>query len=216
VVIFFFYFLLAFLLPFLWIIYFYKKDKHPENYWWLFLAFILGIIAGSLSYFFEKLIYPYIFQNFIIKSFLFALIEEFFKFFLIFLIIFSQKKIFDEYIDAMIYMSFSALGFAFLENLILVMKLDHIEILPILFLRFISANLLHILVSSLIGFGYAISLKFKKYLLFPIIFIIASFLHFIYNYFIIKITFGFIFILIILFLLFMVVIKEFDYLNQNE
>jgi len=209
----FFYFFLSLFLPFIWIFYFYKKDKHPEPPLWLLFAFLLGILSAFFSYYLQKLS----FQFFDSKNFwgmlLAVSIEEFFKFFLILLFIYPQK-VFDEPIDAMIYMMFSALGFAFAENVaILLQNLQNPDIFSILFLRFLGANLLHILVSSLIGYGYAFWVMTRIFLVFAISFIAGIFLHFVYNYFIIYLSF--LWVLPILWTVFMVVLSELNYLAYN-
>jgi RsiW-degrading membrane proteinase PrsW (M82 family) len=205
---------LSFLFPFLWIFYFYKKDKHPEPVFWLFVAFLLGISSAIISYYFQKNLDLFLTENWQ-RYLLFALIEEFFKFFVILLFIFPQK-VFDEPIDAMIYMMFSALGFAFFENLFLVFSPKTINIVSTLFFRFFGANLLHILASSLIGYGYAFLVKTRR--IFPLIvsFFSGTFLHFLYNYIIISLPPGFILVLPILWAVFLVVLNELNYLAQNE
>jgi len=197
----------------LWIFYFYKKDKHPEPVFWLFVAFLLGISSAIISYYFQKNLDLFLTESWQ-RYLLFALIEEFFKFFVILLFIFPQK-VFDEPVDAMIYMMFSALGFAFFENLFLVFSPKTINIVSTLFFRFFGANLLHILASSLIGYGYAFLVKTRR--IFPLIvsFFSGTFLHFLYNYIIISLPPGFILVLPILWAVFLVVLSELNYLSQN-
>jgi RsiW-degrading membrane proteinase PrsW (M82 family) len=209
-----FYIFLSFFFPFLWIFYFYKKDKHPEPVFWLFTACLLGVFSAIISYYFQKNLDLFFSENWI-RYLLFALIEEFFKFFLILLFIFPQK-VFDEPIDAMIYMMFSALGFAFFENFFLILNKKTINIVSTLFFRFFGANLLHILASSLIGYGYAFFIKTRRIFPFAISFLSGTLLHFLYNYLIISLTPGFILVLPILWAVFMVVLSELNYLAQNE
>ena len=208
-----FYIFLSFLFPFLWIFYFYKKDKHPEPIFWLIIAFLLGISSAFISYYFQKNTVHFLkddWQRYLI----FAFIEEFFKFFLIWLFIFPQK-VFDEPIDAMIYMMFSALGFAFFENLVLALGPKTSNVFATLFYRFFGANLLHILASSLIGYGYAFFVKTRRIFPFALSFLSGTLLHFLYNYFIISLTPGFILVLPILWAVFLVVLSELNYLAQN-
>jgi RsiW-degrading membrane proteinase PrsW (M82 family) len=208
-----FYVFLSFLFPFLWIFYFYKKDKHPESIFWLIMAFLLGIFSAFISYYFQKNTVHFLTEDWQ-RYLIFAFIEEFFKFFVIWLFIFPQK-VFDEPIDAMIYMMFSALGFAFFENLFLVLSPKTINIVFTLFFRFFGANLLHILASSLIGYGYAFFVKTRR--IFPLIvsFFSGTFLHFLYNYIIISLPSGFILVLPILWTFFLVVLSELNYLSKN-
>ena len=206
-----FYIFLSFLFPFLWIFYFYKKDKHPEPIFWLIIAFLLGISSALISYYFEKNIFL---EEKWLRYLLFAFIEEFFKFFVVWLFIFPQK-VFDEPIDAMIYMMFSALGFAFFENFFLILNKKTINVAFTLLFRFFGANLLHILASSLIGYGYAFFVKTKRIFPFTLSFFSATILHFLYNYLIIILPPGFILVLPILWTVFLVVLSEINYLAQN-
>jgi protease PrsW len=206
-----FYIFLSFLFPFLWIFYFYKKDKHPEPIFWLIIAFLLGISSALISYYFEKNIFL---EEKWLRYLLFAFIEEFFKFFVVWLFIFPQK-VFDEPIDAMIYMMFSALGFAFFENLVLALSSTTSNVVMTLFYRFFGANLLHILASSLIGYGYAFFVKTRRIFPFALSFFSGIILHFLYNYLIIILPPGFILVLPILWTVFLVVLSEINYLAQN-
>lgn len=208
-----FYFFLSFIFPFLWVFYFYKKDKHPEPFLGLFFAFFLGIASAIISYFFQDLASDFLIDRFY-RFLVFAFIEEFLKFFLIWLLIFPQK-IFDEPVDAMIYMMFSALGFAFLENAFFVFRSVDFDIFLTLIFRFFGANLLHVLASSLIGYGYAFSIKTRRILPFLISFFSGTLLHFIYNYLIISLLPGFILVLPILWTTFLVVLNEVNYLIKN-
>lgn len=207
-----FYLTLSFIFPFIWVHYFSRKDKDREPFIWLFFALFLGIISGILSFYSERLFQDFYFKdksNFFI--FLAALIEEFFKFILIAIFIFP-RKVFDEPIDAMIYMMFSALGFAFIENMLFLIRAKEHGIILVLILRFLSANLVHVLVSSLIGYGYALGMLMRRVLPFIITFVSATILHFIYNYLIINLRSGFLLNIPILWSIFMVVIIELNYL----
>jgi RsiW-degrading membrane proteinase PrsW (M82 family) len=209
----FFYFFLSIFLPFIWIFYFYKKDKHPEPPLWLLFAFLLGILSAFFSYYLQKFSFQFVDSKSFWGMLLAVSIEEFFKFFLILLFIYPQK-VFDEPIDAMIYMMFSALGFAFAENVaILLNNPQSSNIFWLLFLRFLSANLLHILASSLIGYGYAIWVGTRNLFALLISLTAGISLHFLYNYFIINLQI--LLILPILFTSFMVVLSELNYLAYN-
>lgn len=209
-----FYLTLSFLFPFIWVFYLFKKDKHPEPFLWLLSAFLLGIIAAFLSLFFQKFLENFHFQD---KNYLYYFIsvflEEFFKFFLIRIFIFT-KKVFDEPVDAMIYMVFSAFGFAFIENIGIVLSYETNSIFSILFFRFLGANLLHILASSLIGFGYALSIQRTNFFVFLSFLFLGTILHFVYNLFIINLSLGFLIILPILGFFFLVVIYDINLLRS--
>ncbi len=179
--------LLSFFLPFFWAYYFIKKDCHPEPWYSLLFAFLLGIFSAILSIFFEGILENLsLFDSLALKFLVYSFVEEFFKFLVIFLLIFPLK-VFDEPIDAIIYMSISALGFAFIENLLYVLKAEaEISSYLILFLRFLAPNFLHVLASSIIGFGFAYYIKKRIFIFIPLTFLFAVILHFIHNYFIIR------------------------------
>ncbi|MCS7184203.1 MAG: PrsW family intramembrane metalloprotease, partial [Patescibacteria group bacterium] len=199
-----------------------SEDTHKEPFFSILTAFFLGIIAAILSYFSEfklSLFYPIDSLNYFLFS---AFIEEFFKFFLIFIFIMPTKN-FHFLIDSMIYLGIAGLGFAFIENLSLKCNVflnnstdnPYGLILILSFLRFLGANFLHLLSSVLIGFGLSITLKTRR--LFPLLFsfLMASLLHFIYNVFIIK-EYLAIYIIPILWSVFLITLKEFKILKELD
>lgn len=125
-----------------------------------------------------------------------AAVEEFFKYLVVRLAM-KHNPVFDEPADAMIYMIAAALGFAAMENIIVMhsfapaILFDWTQPLAILALRFIGATFLHTLASAIIGFYYALSLckigqrETNPHLLILKGFLIAIFLHGLFNYFII-------------------------------
>ena len=210
--------LFSFFLPFFWAYYFVKKDCHPEPWYSLFFAFLLGIFSALLSFFFEGILENlHLIDSLALKFLIYAFIEEFFKFLVIFLLIFPLK-IFDEPIDAIIYMSVSALGFAFIENMLYILKIDaEISSYLILFLRFLAPNFLHILASSIIGFGFAYYMKKRIFLFIPLTFIFATLLHFIHNYFIIRLEAqGYFLIIPVLWGVFALLVSELGLVNDKN
>lgn len=209
-------FVLSFFLPFIWVFYLDKKDCHPEPLPWLIFAFILGILSSILSYLTQfYFVYFLKLENIYEPKILFlsAFAEEFFKFLLVFLFIFPSK-VFDEPIDGMIYMIFSAFGFSFVENLLYALKSQE-EVIRILFLRFLSANFLHILASALIGFSYVYYKRHRNLFFFLVSFLGAIYLHYFYNLSIIrKGLLSYIFPL--LWSIFFIVLVELDYLRYRE
>lgn len=228
---------LSFFLPFLWIYYLYRKDKHPEPVVWLIIAFLLGILSAFLSFKAEEgLITLSLDKDSNLYLLLAAFFEEFFKFLVILVFIFP-KKVFDEPIDAMIYMIFSAFGFVFVENFAYLLGFKKLSLMGevlnnteidirsgiflIAFMRFLGPNLIHILSSSLIGFGYSVKVATRHNLSFIISFCSAWILHFLFNWIIIKSSIAVDnFILLgllvpIIWSAFWVVIIELDYLSIN-
>ena len=177
-----------------WLEFLLKEDPEPEPRTFILLAIILGSLSAILSYYIEAGIFSRINDFNYLYYFLSAFVEEFLKFLVIFLFIFPTRY-FDEPVDAMIYMGFSAIGFSFLETFSYLCNVFLEEmgssnlyayLMALSLLRFFGANFLHLLASAIIGFGYGLSIKIRRVLPFMLSFITASFLHFIYNLFIIK------------------------------
>jgi RsiW-degrading membrane proteinase PrsW (M82 family) len=210
--------LLSFFLPFFWAYYFIKKDCHPEPWYSLLFAFLLGIFSALLSIFFEGILENlHIVDSLTLKFLLYSFIEEFFKFLVIFLLIFPLK-VFDEPIDAIIYMSVSALGFAFIENVLYILKTEaEFSSYLVLFLRFLAPNFLHVLASSIIGFGFAYYMKKRIFLFIPLALFFATILHFIHNYFIIRLEAqGYLLIVPILWGVFAIFISELGLVSDKN
>src|SRR3989344_5093426 len=111
-----------------WLSFYLRKDCHPEPKALLAKAFLMGIIISPLAillqlgfsegvrYFFD--IVPNPLQQGTSAFFMWSsFVEEFLKFFAIYLVIIRNPE-FDEPIDAMIYMITAALGFAAIENIL--------------------------------------------------------------------------------------------------
>lgn len=178
---------LSLFFPFLWFYYFYRKDSNPEPKAWLLFAFFLGALATLPSYYFQTRLADFGIDtkgSFTLHHFLSAFIEEFFKFLFIWFFIF-RKEIFDEPVDAIVYLTASASGFATIENLSV--YLSHLQTNIFFnqwflgFLRFTGANFVHILASSLLAFGYAESISTRRFLPLTISLIFATLIHFWYN-----------------------------------
>jgi RsiW-degrading membrane proteinase PrsW (M82 family) len=183
---------------FIWMFFYYKKDLHPEPKHMILKVFILGMIAACLAAVFEMAVLKF----FTVTSLLFAvlesflliaLVEEFIKWLVVRIYIYNNP-VFDEPLDVMLYMAVSALGFAFLENIVLFFAADHPYAVGAAFsfalLRFFGAVFLHTLTSGTIGFFIALSFcsaKNKKMLFFTGFFI-AVVLHGFYNLAITQLT----------------------------
>ena len=218
----FFIFLFSFIPVLIWFKFLISEDTHKEPIISIFLAFVLGIIATILSYY-SELSLSLFYSIDSIPYFLFsAFIEEFFKFFLVFIFIIPTKN-FHFLIDAMIYLGITGLGFAFTENFVLKCNIliTNLEsnpyglIILYSFLRFLGANFLHLLASVLIGFGYSITLQTRRVFPFLFSFSMASLLHFVYNIFIIK-EYLIIYVLPILWSVFFIVLNEFKVLKELD
>ncbi len=193
-----------------WLAFYLKKDIHPEPKKWLLLVFLGGMAIAPIVTVVEwqaikflnffASVFPVFFgdflKNFAIIFIAIAAVEEFFKYSVMRLAM-KRNPVFDEPADSMIYMVVSALGFAAIENIIIMYSytpsffLDPAQPLFILAFRFIGATFLHTLASGIIGYYYALSLAvsgksdFYRNLLIIKGFTIAIFLHGFFNYLII-------------------------------
>ena len=199
----------------LWLCLYLKKDKNPEPKLLLFKIFVYGGLITIPTVFLQKFALDQIptlyFSSpltfLITVLFLMALIEEIFKFLVIKINILKNPE-FNEPIDAMIYMITASLGFAAAENfLVLIFSANqglidtslHLiteeiiwgNVFQISLVRFVGATFLHALCGAIIGFFIGLSFfkKEKERLVFPALFL-ATILHTLYNFSIIKINEG--------------------------
>jgi RsiW-degrading membrane proteinase PrsW (M82 family) len=171
--------------PLFWLGFFLFEDReHPEPKWMLFLTFMGGVLAAFLALSpeiylnatFPQMGLPY--QNKLLIPF--ALIEEFTKFAVVFLII-KYNRYFDEKIDAMIYMITAALGFAAVENVfILFNTLEFHQVIETTLIRGIGATLLHALAAGILAFYWM-----RKRPIFGLI--CATLLHASFNYLMLRV-----------------------------
>lgn len=222
-------FIILGLLPsFAWLIFFLKEDIHPEPKKIIALVFLMGALITALAIFLEitsqNLLKNFGVNQYHIISFLvLAAIEEITKFLAAFIVLSKWKKRFlDEPVDAMIYMITAALGFAAAENIFVVLSNSFNgngvgEIAGIMTLRFIGATLLHALSSGVVGYYWAKKINCQlsnlpaqagvrcRMLIIKGL-IIASLLHTLFNYFILKfneiLIYPTIFLIIIAFFIF--------------
>ncbi len=194
----------------IWLAFYLRKDIHPEPKKWLFLIFLAGMAVAPLVTIIEwqaigffnflnsasPVFFSDSLKNFATVFIAIAAVEEFFKYSIV---RFAMKKnpVFDEPADAMIYMIAAALGFAAVENIIVMYSytpsifLNPALPLVLLAFRFIGATFLHTLASGIIGFYYALSLSninqpgIRRYLLIIKGFTIAILLHGLFNYLIV-------------------------------
>jgi RsiW-degrading membrane proteinase PrsW (M82 family) len=193
-----FYIILAVVPSILWLLFYLRKDKHPEPNRMIIKIFCWGILAALGALIFEFLYLEGLkilsLQNVVLLMIGgAAFIEEYLKYFVV------KKKVlksseFDEPIDAMLYLIIAALGFAAAENIFLLNGLYMTgvpinEILQITIARFLGAVFLHALASGIIGYFLARSLllRHKRKSFVGLGILIATCLHGIYNYIIIEI-----------------------------
>ncbi len=196
-----FFYLFAFLPSFIWLIFYLRKDLHPESkkmilrvfcggagivLFILFLEITLNISLSFLES--RKILTPLFFSLFII-----SFIEEYGKYLVVKLNVLKSSEL-DEPFDVLLYLVISALGFAALENILVLSNYHPFliikNILWLMFLRFFGAVFLHTLTSAIFGFFLAISFLHlqERKILFTCGLLTSSLLHTFYNFFIIQLT----------------------------
>lgn len=211
--------ILAFLPGFAWLVFYLREDPHPEPKRLVVITFLSGAafalfaLAGQL--FLKKMglvgdplelaLQPVSLWVFIGAVFVFALLEELFKFAAAYVVVRNNPE-FDEPIDAMIYMMVAALGFATLENLGVVLPIGGAPVvLSLVFetlaLRFVGATLLHALTSSVVGYYWALDIRefYRRRLLVWGI-LLAAVLHAAFNYLIIvygNLVYSLVFVMVV-------------------
>lgn len=180
-----------------WLYFYARKDCHPEPKNLLAQTFLMGIIISPLA-----ILLQFGFAQFVStitgagqaitqnsSSFFLwaAAVEEFIKFYAIRMLVMRNPK-FDEPIDAMIYMITAGLGFAAMENILVMFRVfpEGTQIaLATWALRFTGATLLHALSSGIMGYFLAMSWFFRdhKKKLMIIGLVMATIFHFTFNIF---------------------------------
>lgn len=191
---------LGFLPSLIWLNFYFREDCHPEPKALLTKVFLMGIIISPLAILFQLILVKcgeisnlkdyclpigFMMPNtpeFFMWS---AFVEEMVKFYAIRIMIMGNPE-FDEPIDAMIYMMAASLGFAAIENTLIVFQSTPDGLattINTLILRFIGATLLHALSGGLLGYFLAVSWFFRHHKKKLIIagMLIATLFHFTFN-----------------------------------
>jgi len=193
-----FYTIIAVIPSIIWLLFYLRKDVHPEPNKMVTKIFYWGILATLaalvLEFLYSKALTTLALQNISLLAIGgAAFIEEYLKYFVVKIKVLKNPE-FDEPIDTMLYLIIAALGFAAAENVFLLNGLYSIgapikEVLGIALGRFVSATFLHALASGIIGYFLAHSLLLKKYERKSFVglgIFIATCLHGIYNYIIME------------------------------
>lgn len=182
----------------IWLWFWLREDPHPEPRKALFLAFGAGAAAVFAALIMEEFVYfsginlglwPAGVPSFALFL-AWAAVEEVLKYTAAYWAAF-RKDIFDEPIDAPIYLLTAALGFAALENILMLFGVFNGEIssgIAAAHLRFVGATLLHVLASSVVGLSIAYDFFHKHHRRRNAAggLILAIFLHTVFNFFILK------------------------------
>jgi RsiW-degrading membrane proteinase PrsW (M82 family) len=195
----------------IWLLFYLRKDVHPEPNSQVIKIFFYGMLAAIPAVFLEKG-FQAVLTDFsipadgwwwgvslssvliIILNTLIgvALIEEVLKYLAVKIKVLKSAE-FDEPTDALLYMIIAALGFAALENILILIPLGPTfllgEAFSITVARFLGATFLHALCSGTVGFFLALSFfETKNRLKFLAAGLgIATILHGLYNFSIMEI-----------------------------
>lgn len=189
-------FFLAFMLGLIpalvWLFFWLKEDEHPEPAKMISLSFLGGMVAVFFVLPIQQFIYDYIKEQNALAFTLWAALEEFFKFGMVYFIA-LRNKVTDEPVDDIIYLIISALGFVTAENTLFLLgpanNGDLIDTLINSNMRFIGASLLHTISSATIGVFMGLSFYKSDYIkqIYIIIgLVIAIVLHTTFNLFIMN------------------------------
>ncbi len=153
----------------IWLLFYLRRDAHPESNRMVLKIFFYGILAalpaillemGILGFLKELKFSPALlaFLNIFIGV---ALVEEFLKYLVVREKVLDHPE-FDEPIDIMLYMIIAALGFAAAENILILFSLGPVFLLGNVFtvslLRFWGATFLHALCSGSLGYFWALAI----------------------------------------------------------
>ncbi len=189
------------LLPsFIWLLFYLRKDSHPESNKMVLKIFFFGALSGVAAILLEKafqkgygsLITTSALVSLTLPFFLAGgLIEEGIKLAAVKIGLWKTQEA-DEPVDWILYMIISALGFAALEN-VLVLTSYHEAItsfgaLEVMVWRFLSATFLHALCSGALGYFWALSFGKSRKIYFWVSFVAIASLHAFYNWSIMNVT----------------------------
>lgn len=177
-----FYILLGLLPSFIWLSFYLRKDKHPEPNSMVLKIFIWGMLLAPLAILLELLLIWLLnpelnlssllsqtakdsfFKIILATTLIPALVEEYLKYSVVKYKVLKNSE-FDEPIDAMLYCIIAGLGFAAVENLLILFKTPFLpfhDALATIGLRFLGATLVHALASGIVGYWLALGLLYTK------------------------------------------------------
>jgi RsiW-degrading membrane proteinase PrsW (M82 family) len=185
----------ALLILIIWILYLRRIDVYQKRSWksivftvLLSAAFHIPVwwLYDSYSYFLHFELNGGVLNDFLYSVFGIGVIEELIKI-IPFLIILRFTKLINEPIDYIMYASLSALGFAFIENF----RYFEDGNINIIHSRALTASVAHMVMTSIIAYGLILAkYRYKKnsVLFFIVAFLIASFAHGFYDFWLLNDT----------------------------
>ena len=177
----------SFLVALFWLSKFRKMDKYekePERL--VYLAFFAGMLATVPSVLLESTLHLSLHSGILplkelLLSFLWVgIVEEFFKYLAVRLTVYRSRE-FNEVMDGMIYMISAALGFAATENVGYILGFG----IYVGFFRAILSYLGHVSFSAILGYYMAKAKMEGRRKWLWVGFILAVFLHFLYDAFLV-------------------------------
>jgi RsiW-degrading membrane proteinase PrsW (M82 family) len=170
-----------------------EDDENPEPPGLLILTFIAGMLSIFIVLPIENFVNNTFFSTEVIIS-INAFVEEVAKFGIVALIAFGSRFI-DEPDDYAIYLITGGLGFSALENTLFLLEPITHQNIPLSFftgnLRFLGATVLHVVTSALIGVSLGLAFyksQESKRIHFIVGLILATTLHGLFNFFIMRAT----------------------------
>lgn len=163
---------LGFLPGLIWLFFYLQEDAHPEPKRLILTVFAVGGLAAVPVVILQLLANDGLkflgIKNIAVVIIILAFIEECFKFLAAYWALNGHPE-FDESVDAMIYLIAAALGFATVENILVlgnIFSLKETAFWAAAFntsaLRFIGATLLHAVASGCLGYYWALGIIKKK------------------------------------------------------
>jgi len=194
-----FYILFGILPSIIWLLFYLRKDVHPESNRMVLKIFFYGMLMSFPAILLETGIIRFLADSklpFFLLIFLnifigIALVEELLKYGVVREKVLEHAE-FDEPIDAVLYMIIAGLGFAAAENILILFSLGPTflfgNVLTVSVLRFWGATFLHALASGILGYFLALSIfeTRKRRMLLILGIAIATLLHGFYNFSIMK------------------------------
>lgn len=184
----------GFLPSFVWLLFYLRKDSHPESNPMVLRIFFLGALSGVAAIFLERWSQnswgTLGFSAVALAVFLLSgLIEETVKFVAVKIGLWKTSEP-DEPIDWVLFMIISALGFAALENILVLsnqVSISSVKAVEIMLWRFLTATFLHGLCSGAIGYFWVLSICYNKKIYLWLGILGIACLHGFYNWSIMKI-----------------------------
>ncbi|MEN9649657.1 MAG: hypothetical protein RL094_624 [Candidatus Parcubacteria bacterium] len=173
-----------------------EGHEHKEPRHVISFTFLFGMLAVLAVFPFQRSIlffFPTLTPQDTPVIFLWALFEEIIKFLAAYIYAFHISEVYDEPIDAFVYMMTAALGFSALENTLFLLtpllQGDTISTIMTGNLRFMGASLLHVVCSGVLSLFIAYTYyksRFKKVMYTVVGLITAGVLHTLFNFFIMN------------------------------